>query len=158
MTRRVLFVFTGAVNVDKCSGSWLLPICLVTNGVLWMLPSGIFCLINCLRKSDDIDSLLCCMEKLFFLGFAFIAAYSVYVLVLVSQVKALDSLCTHSWLPPLALAVVVIDWILSAIFLRMFCVVQLPPTEAVTRPKEFRHLRDLPPLVIPWNRHRQIRY
>lgn len=74
MTRRVLLVFTGAVNVDKCSGSWLLPICLVTNGVLWMLPSGIFCLINCLRKSDDIDSLLCCMEKLFFLGFAFIAA------------------------------------------------------------------------------------
>ena len=76
------------------------------------------------------------------------------MLVSAVQVKTLDSLCTHAWMPPYALAVVVIDWICFIIFFRAFCVHHLPPEPP---PMEFKHLKNLPPLLFPWNRHRVIR-
>ena len=79
---------------------------------------------------------------------------TIYVLVSAGQVRSLDSLCSHTWLPPYALAVVVVDWVAFALFFRLFCVHRLPPEEP---PMEFRHLKNLPPLVFPWNRHRVIR-
>jgi hypothetical protein len=53
--------------------------------------------------------------------------------------------------------VVLLHWLCFVLFFKFFCDHHLPPPERPPRPMEFKHLKNLPPLIFPWNRHRVIR-
>lgn len=149
----------GGLNIGACGNAIVLPPMLVVSGVLWVLPLLLLAVINCVpRHESDLLGMYGCLEKLFLLAVAFLVASTIYVLVTAAQTKTLESLCTHVWVPPYALSMVLLHWLSFALFFKFFCTHHLQPPESLSPgPIEFKHLKNLPPLVFPWNRHRVIR-
>ncbi|KAL8611458.1 hypothetical protein ACOMHN_014513 [Nucella lapillus] len=113
----------------------IIPVLLILNGVLWLLPPLLVTLLNCLDRRYG----------------------TIYILVTVTQARSLDSLCTSPWLPPYVLCVLVADWLC---FLAFYCLFCSHPALSQDRSSsaQFKHLKNLPPLAsAPWNRHRALR-
>ena len=47
---------------------------------------------------------------------------TIYTLVTASHVTTLDRLCTERWVPIFGFLMLVTDWVLFAVFFRLFCV------------------------------------
>ncbi|XP_076445716.1 uncharacterized protein LOC143283388 [Babylonia areolata] len=146
----------GFVHLDSCGHAVLMPGVVAMNGVVWLVPLLLLLFLNLAGpQDDDLKCLLSFLHAFFLLCLLFLFACTVYTLVTVNQVKSLSMLCSQSWLPPYMLFILVADWLSLIVFLRLFCVHPLPPERPP--PIEFRHLKNLPPLVVPWNRHRVLR-
>ncbi|XP_076466606.1 uncharacterized protein LOC143297918 [Babylonia areolata] len=152
--------FIGVVDIYGCGNAMVIPVMLMLNGLLWLLPPLLVALVNCVccRHDDDPSCMYGCLEKLFFFSVAFLVASTIYVLVTVTQVKALSTLCTRPWVPPYVLCLLVADWVCFIVFVRLFCSHPAAPCHAEgdsSSTTQFKHLKNLPPLS--WNRHRALR-
>ncbi|KAL8581712.1 hypothetical protein ACOMHN_043130 [Nucella lapillus] len=146
----------GLVYLGGCGNALLLPVVLAVNGALWVFPFLVFLFLNlCSPREEDFKCLHVFLHAFFLLCLVFLFACTIYTLVTASQIKSLDFLCSQTWLPPYMLTILIANWLAVIVFLRLFCVHQIPPEKPP--PTEFRHLKNLPPLIMSWNRHRVVR-
>jgi len=105
-----------------CLGITLLPYYFLFQGVLALAPALIALLSSFYRKSRELEEFWGCMAKLFFMSVVLLIAATIYTLVTASHVTTLDRLCTERWVPIFGFLMLVTDWVLFAVFFRLFCV------------------------------------
>ncbi|GFR77640.1 hypothetical protein ElyMa_005829500 [Elysia marginata] len=62
----------------------------------------------------------CCAGKILFLSVVLGVAGTFYILTTTVRASNLDRLCKQTWIPIFGMLVVVVDWILFLLFLRLF--------------------------------------
>ncbi|XP_005104138.1 uncharacterized protein LOC101861141 [Aplysia californica] len=116
-------IVVGSLYVDGgCLGFSLLPYYLIIGGILALIPACIAVLASFYKKSRDLEDFWDLLGKLFIVSIALMIAATIYILVSASRVTSLDRLCTDQWVPVFGFCILGADWILFALFFRLFCV------------------------------------
>uniref|UniRef100_A0A0B6YD38 Uncharacterized protein n=1 Tax=Arion vulgaris TaxID=1028688 RepID=A0A0B6YD38_9EUPU len=123
----VLMIVVGSLVINNgCLGICLLPYYLILAGSICIFPAIIAILISICECRRQLDQTWTVMATICLASMAIRISGTVYILSSVVRVSSLDRLCTQSWVVVIGLILISIDWILFAIFCRLFCVSQLP--------------------------------
>ncbi|BFZ10186.1 hypothetical protein BsWGS_13225 [Bradybaena similaris] len=136
----VVKIVLGSLGIDSgCVGMYLLPYYLLLGGVMALTPVVVAVLSSCCSCRSQLEQLWGFMATLFMAFAAVLISGTVYILCTTARATSIDRLCTHPWLVIAGLVILVVDWILFAVFLKLFCVVHLPP-ESQDRPPSQIHV------------------
>ncbi|KAK3770864.1 hypothetical protein RRG08_036464 [Elysia crispata] len=118
----VLKIIIGALYIDgECHGICLLPYYLLVTGVLALAPAAIAVTVSCSQtQSRNLEDMWSCAGKFLFMSVILGVAGTFYILTTTVRASNLDRLCKQTWVPIFGLVVVVADWALFLLFLRLF--------------------------------------
>ncbi|GFO28246.1 hypothetical protein PoB_005475100 [Plakobranchus ocellatus] len=147
----VVKIIVGFMNVDGgCQGICLLPYYLLVTGVLALAPAAIAVTVTCSQHQTRIlEDMWSCAGKFLFLAVVLGVAGTFYILTTTVRVSTLDRLCKQTWVPVFGVVVLLADWVLFLVFLRLF-----GPSKDETESKQrdithtFRHSNESSPFHI----------
>lgn len=118
----VIKIIVACLSIDgDCNGIILLPYYLLLTGVISLAPAGIAVTVSCSEKQTrNLEDMWSCAMKILFSSVVLGLAGTLYILTTTVRASSLDRLCNQTWIPIFSIVMIVADWVLFLLFLRLF--------------------------------------